>query len=437
MVLVVSCLGVDFKKLQSNPSSENVIFLGIYGGETPQGVAAPIENKAAVLKAYTTVVEDFYPFDVNVTTDKSVYDNTNKRKSVAILLSPWLVGGVSWGKFGGVSEWQALSPISRIHTISHELGHTFSLPHDGNNPQAASGYYKGRKKWGAIMGTGFSKDGIETTRSVITHWYNGILNDGSIDPKANQRNDLKIIGNILGYVDDDHPDITALVGDNKGLILEAENPGGIQDRKDTDIFSFTTTGGLVHLTIDPADIYSPNLNVGASIRDENGENIVLSGVESGYFNMGNTITGELPAGNYTLFIDGVKQDNDEELLFFNDYSSFGKYRINGEIQGFVPNSTHVASEFSRNSEKIMSITGRNVNLNLFDRNVENVEIAVSMYNLKGVKVINDITMNLSAGNHALSLNDYGAKELSAGKYIVSLRIKGRSSFREVKTITLY
>lgn len=429
-------MGQSFKNLQSNPSAESVIFLGIYGGDTKGGSATPITDEDVVMKAFESVVEDFYPFNVNITTDQAVYNNTAAEKKTAILLSPWQVGGVAFGKFGDGKEWQAISYIEKHHTISHELGHTLFLPHDGPGATATSGYLPAKGEFASIMGSSYYKDKNYVTKySTITQWHHGNGNPDSTESEIYQTGDLAKLGEILGYVNDDYSDMTPLTCDIDGNINEMDNPGGIQHHIDTDLFSFSTNGGYINLTIDPANIFSPNLNVESSIRDKNGENIILSGEGSGYFLMGNTIEGHLSAGSYTLFIDGAGKQVDDTLSFYNDYSSFGRYRINGEITGFISETVNTNFAMNKSNKNVLKITGSQLQLNIPGSGNNNVKI--NIYNLKGVKVIEEIETNLASGKHTIKLAHYGINELAAGHYAITLKISGSRNINNTTKLMIH
>ena len=69
---------------------------------------------------------------------------------------------------------------SAAQTVSHEIGHTFGLSHDGLTSQNDPEYHRGNGTWGPIMGAPFGLN-------VVT-W-----SDGNYEGNTNTEDDLAII----------------------------------------------------------------------------------------------------------------------------------------------------------------------------------------------------------------------------------------------------
>lgn len=308
----------DVRSWESKPGSQNVIFLQMDGGNGFNNVVVnSLSDNNKRKEIYETVVEDFYLFDVNVTTNKSVFDNTLQSNRVGILIGT-VVSGIAWGRFGDNNYYhsQASSGVVAVH----ELGHNFSLSHDGSGAGSSTGYLEAKDNWAPALGADKSTNTGAIVFCKINHWYNGYK-----DPSHTQEDDIAVIGSYLGYINDDYISAYPLRIEPNGIILSDNNPGGIHGEADTDEFYFITSGGAVNIEIAPNSISHPNLIVGAVLKNEQGLT-VATGTVSGYLDMGSNITETLSAGKYYLEIDGVGIDGT-----CSDYGSWGPYKITGSI----------------------------------------------------------------------------------------------------------
>ncbi len=284
------------------------------------------------------VVEDFAPFDVDVTTQEPTLENlrntgsSDKQWGIRVVVGSTFA---PFGNYGGVAYLDSFNASSDTpalvfednlgngnekfvaEAISHEVGHSLGLQHDGrNSPQEE--YYAGRNGWAPIMGVGYSQG--------LTQWSKGEYQGAS-----NREDDLRIITTRNGF--DYRPDdfvnsstgASLIGGVTSNGIRKVEQSGLISTNTDTDWFKIVTTKtGAINLKIvgGPVDT---NLNIKAELYDSNG-NLVRSSDLQG--NPTAEINLTVPAGTYYLKIDGVGE-GDVNATGYSDYGSLGQYRITG------------------------------------------------------------------------------------------------------------
>jgi hypothetical protein len=128
---------------------ENTIWNTTYNSSQPfncEDGGLTADQMKTILKS---VREDFSPFQITVTDDENLYNNTPKEKRVRVIITkhlglkdifPWAGGfgfiGSLWWKddtpcfvFADVLLSFGLYPISVAETVSHETGHTIGLHH--------------------------------------------------------------------------------------------------------------------------------------------------------------------------------------------------------------------------------------------------------------------------------------------------------------------
>ncbi|MCC7474806.1 MAG: proprotein convertase P-domain-containing protein [Pirellulales bacterium] len=368
--------------LHSRPESENVIFLDFDGHITqdtpwngdptdpesqyiPTIVTPPYSQDnnglftdaelETIQRIWARVVEDFAPFDVDVTTEDpgSAYIATNGiRVIIGGVDSNWYsppndpAGGVALigsfaagadvgcfafsGSFGGNEK-------ATAEVISHETGHTLGLAHWG---QVVPGeddpieYYGGDAGWAPIMGVGYSQ--------FLTTWAKGeyhlATNVPIPDPPNLLQDDLAVISLTLPFVADDHGDdylsatpldYTGTTFFGEGLITGSEGIG----RNDMDFFSFDLGIEEVTFQISPA-LYGPNLDILATLYDSDGieiDSFNLQDYVDASFSINTTDpdTLFLQPGRYYISIDGTGRPFTTGQGY-SDYGSLGAYSIEAQ-----------------------------------------------------------------------------------------------------------
>ncbi|WP_234419727.1 DUF4347 domain-containing protein [Nodularia spumigena] len=287
------------------------------------------------------VAEDFIPFNVNVTTQAPTDINdliksgaNDTRWGVRAVIGG---SGLDWigQRLSGIAylnsfNWGTDTPTFMFskdmggqekpiaETISHEVGHTLGLKHDGTiNPREEYyyGHGSGETGWAPIMGYSDFQN--------VTQWTKG-----EYASATNTEDDLQIITtkNGFGYRTDDTGNTiaTAKALNVSGTTL---NGSGIIERNtDIDYYSFFTGAGAISLTVNPFT-RGPNLDILAELYDSVGTLIVSSNPTESLFA---SIDTSVAAGTYYLKIDGVGK-GDPFTTGYTDYGSLGQYTISGNI----------------------------------------------------------------------------------------------------------
>lgn len=275
-----------------------------------------------IQRAWLRVAEDFAPFNINVTTAEPPVSDLIRTDASDTRWGVRVVSGVDTFDLGGTGGLAFLTSfndstdtpafvfnaglIGVAETISHEVGHTLGLSHDGTSTEEYyPGHGSGVTSWAAIMGAGFLQEGL-------VQWSQGEYTDAD-----NGEDDLSIITsqNGFSYRVDDH-------GNDIGFastVTDGMASGIVERNTDVDYFQITTSGGDV--IIDPF-FESPNLDIRAILYDSSGNQIQTSN-PIGALNA--SFTG-LSAGTYFVSIEGTGE-GDILGTGYSDYGSLGQYTI--------------------------------------------------------------------------------------------------------------
>ncbi|HQW84493.1 MAG TPA: T9SS type A sorting domain-containing protein [Ferruginibacter sp.] len=339
-------------KLNSYPSAVATIFLDfdgqyvestVWNGGNSINCAPSGLNEAQITEAFNRVAEDYRPFNINITTDSTVYlaAPLNKRMRVIITTtSGWMpgVGGISYvGSFTWGDDTPAFvfsdrlgpySPKMVGECCSHESGHTVGLSHqskygsDCSNPleQYNSGEGSGETGWAPIMGNSYYRN--------MSNWNNGPTPYGCTSIQDN----LTIIAtqNGFGFRTDDFAETL----DVNTYNINASNftvNGIIGTSTDKDAFKFTLNqSASLHLTAIPfnvgANYIGANLDIRVELYNASATLITTYDPEN---TMSVTIDTFLTAGTYYLKIHGTGNTN------IGAYGSLGAYTLNG-YTGILP-----------------------------------------------------------------------------------------------------
>lgn len=341
----------QLRALQSKPNAEDVIFINYWGGTLSDTswnyqdnggddiVYSPYSlddtsnqftqtERDLMWLGWRETAEDYAPFEVNITTDLSIYDATpvaHRAMLIVTTTTAWYegsAGGVAFlGGFGSADfsagwVWNR-GEASLGQTISHEAGHMIGLSHDGNNN---SSYETGHGSWGPIMGAAFGK--------TYTQWSRGEY------PNANNtEDDLQIISNLLGEDTDFIGDslATAMAVSSSVHIEGTIEPDGLQGGMDTDVYSFHLSATQdVTIEVAPllaleAEKYGTNLSLDAVLSD--GVTVIAeSSLTANPISNVLSFHGSLDAGTYYLIISGQTPDA-SWTTGFGEYANAGIYSV--------------------------------------------------------------------------------------------------------------
>ncbi len=335
-------------KLNSFPSAQATIFLdfdGHYvqstvwnGGASfyadPSGLTDP-----QITEAFYRVSEDYRPFDINITTDSTVFLTAPLNKRIRIIItttSGWCpgVGGVAyigsfiWGDdtpgFVFSDRLGPYSPKMVGEACSHESGHSVGLAHQSKYgascvtpiEQYNTGAGSGETGWAPIMGNSYYRN--------MSNWNDGPTPYGC----TNMQDNLSIIAtqNGFGYRPDDYTETL----NASTYILSSSNlsvTGIIGANADKDAFKFTLSqNSNFHLTAIPFNVAANYIGADLDIKLElYNASATLIRTYDPQETMSVTIDTVLNAGTYYLKIDGTGNLNTGE------YGSLGSYTITGAV----------------------------------------------------------------------------------------------------------
>lgn len=319
-------------------------------------------ERQKIIDLWSSVSEDYAMFDVDVTTEtpsQSALDRSSAgdtRFGVRVVVSDesnkianWCgCGGVAYvgvfnhyaGKDGDGTSHYGYSPafaftrpafggktISDI--VSHEVGHTLGLSHDG----ASEEYYEGHEGWAPIMGAGYEQS--------LVQWSNGTYTSAT-----NQEDDLALMQAFgASLLLDDYGDTS---NSAQPVELNVVETGLISTRTDVDVFSFVPLTSTVDVSV-ALPSRSPNLDVNLVVTDSLGNTIAtdnpgfqaLSATVSSGLSASVTLSALTPGDTYFAKIDGVGWPGAVEG--YSDYGSVGEYQLVVLGEEISPTSTPVIS----------------------------------------------------------------------------------------------
>ncbi len=319
---------------------------------------------SVIERTFYRVAEDFAPFQVNVTTvAPSVEDLRNTggadaKWGVRVVVTKDVAFSCGCGGIAYIDsfDWNSDTPVFVFNTseigvaeaVSHEVGHSLGLAHDGTSSVS---YYQGHglgtdsAYWSTIMGVGYYVD--------VSQWdkgeYTGSNNAGAGANYNKGPDDLQVITNYngFGYKVDDYGNDAATASALTTVGTAISGSGLISTRTDVDFFSFNTGGGNVTLNVNPAAI-GANLDIEASLYNSSGALVASS---NPFQALNASITTVLAAGQYFLKIDGVGAGTPTAATptGYSDYASLGAYTISGTVGAMSGDALAiVATDASKN-----------------------------------------------------------------------------------------
>lgn len=344
--LLTSINAISLPRLSSFPSAQATIFLdfdgqtvvsSVWNSGNPLVCAASGLTDTQITEVFNRVSEDYRPFNINITTDSTVFlaaPLTKRIRIIITLTSGWYtgVGGVAYtGSFTWGDDTPgfvfpdrlANSPKIVGECCTHESGHTVGLSHQSLYSSTCtlvdtynSGVGTGEIGWAPVMGNSYYKN--------LTGWNNGPTPSGCNVAQDN----LSIITTQNGFTyrtddySDDPNNNPALITVTNQLFSE---DGLITTTTDKDIFKFTfAQNGVLHLDATP---YSVGANLDGADLDVKLTLLNSAKQTIGTYNpstlLNSVIDTSVNAGTYYLVLDGTGNVN------VSDYGSLGSYTISG------------------------------------------------------------------------------------------------------------
>ncbi|WP_299223504.1 PKD domain-containing protein [uncultured Aquimarina sp.] len=354
-------------QLESLPGAPGIVYLDFDGEVVSETIWAsggtinaqsPNFSDQKIIEIWKIMAEDFRPFNINITTNRAIYEAAPKDRRTMAIFTPTdsaapgaggiaILNSFSLGNLVDAPCWVFnLGTRSAGETGSHEVGHTLGLSHDG---VPGNSYYAGHGQWSPIMGWSSNKP--------IGQWSKGEY------PNATEpEDDMAIISrdlNGFGYRPDDHGDTITessdLIVNTNGDVNASQNTGLISTREDKDVFSFVTSGGTVEFNFEP-DPYYPNLNIEARILNDTGAEIAISSPSQ---DLSASISSTLAGGKYFIEIDGVGEG--DLSTGYSDYASVGLYSISGSYPIGAP-----IANFEVTTDCNNTVTFRSTSINAAD-----------------------------------------------------------------------
>ena len=342
--------------LHSKPGSSRTIFLDFDGhtlsnnawtasNNSSNDIVAPpwdtdgnpaefgTDEQTAIQQIWLRVAEDYAPFDVDVTTEypgeakltrSSFGDSFYGMRALISPISSYFgaYGGIA---YNGVFDYYGddyykpalIFPENLgnnekyiAEAVSHEVGHTLGLSHQGI--VSGTSYYTGQGDWAPIMGVGYYHP--------LSQWARGQYANAN-----NTENALAIITvNGVSYRTDDYGNTnstaTALTG------TSITNNGIIERTNDVDFFSFSTVAGPAQFTATGAE-RGGNLHLKVSIYNSSGSLVTnLEAVDNSNGAQPVSINPVLGNGTYYVSVNGTGS-GDPLTSGYSAYGSLGQYTL--------------------------------------------------------------------------------------------------------------
>ncbi|MBU3713397.1 MAG: T9SS type A sorting domain-containing protein [Ferruginibacter sp.] len=344
-LILISTVAFSFPKLSSLPGAKATIYLdfdghivrsSVWNGGNPIVCGAPSLSDDQISEIFFRVSEDYRPFDVNITTDSTVFLSAPLTQRIRIIITPtssWKagVGGIAYiGSFTWGDDTPAFVFSDRLgpnnskyiaECCSHESGHTLGLSHQAsfdNNCKLTetynSGIGSGETSWAPIMGNSYYRNN--------TGWNAGPTPSGCNSIQDN----LKIIStkNGFNYRIDDYVETLNEAAFSPGNTSFNVN-GILSTNTDKDAFKFVFSQfSNFHFEANPFNLGASNDGANLDIKVmlyDNDQNLLKT--FDPISTMSVSIDTSLKSGTYYFVITGAGSSNS------SNYGSLGSYTITG------------------------------------------------------------------------------------------------------------
>jgi hypothetical protein len=353
----------ELQSLQGRPLANKVLYINYWGGVVSKTAWNDVYNGGAPIayEAFNTsgsasdfsenerylmwlgwreAVEDYAQFDINVTTDQTVYDAAESQNRGMIIATPTLAwfgsaGGVAYldgfgsGYRGTGWAWND-SASSLGQTISHEAGHLMDLTHDGGLVNTS--YYSGHGEWGPIMGASFGRSYVQWSKGEYTG-------------ANNTEDDIAILYAKLGNASDLGGDASnPIFISTSSTLISTIAPRG-NGSEDIDVFTFELlTPDTLTISVAPVmglenEQYATNLSLSVDLLGPGAS--VSASAPLPYDPRTNLFSSvaNLSSGSYTLTVKADSPDTSWSTGF-GEYGNGGLYQLS--ISSSIPEADLIA-----------------------------------------------------------------------------------------------
>jgi hypothetical protein len=404
-------------KLNSLPTASATIFLDFDGqtvvspywyGGNPIYCTPAAMSLDQLRMVFEQVSEDFRPFNINITTDSTVYfaaPAQRRQRVIVTAFSSW------YGSAGGVAyvesfRWGMEVPAFVFSTLlgnrvkrvadasSHEVGHTLGLYHQALYDASCNvvtdynpGTGTGETSWAPLMGNSYSKN--------LSLWHNGPNSFGC----ASMQDDAAIIAsaaNGFGYRSDDVAN-TSSSSPSINISSTTFNISGlVNTTNDVDFYNVTlpskgqlTINGLP-TSLDPNTNLYANIDLQLQLTNSTG---TVIGVYNPTTSVKAIIDTQLNAGTYYIKVANISNAN------ATNYGMIGSYQPAEKAVVYYRLHVVTASQLTYYS-------------NIISLNEVNLE---SRYNLLTNVIHNNTVVVNSQGNLNWRMVDLNGRTLMTGK----------------------
>jgi hypothetical protein len=327
-------------QVNTRPGARGLIYINFEGGAVTDPVwnsgkridfAPAALTASGILEVVARVAEDYAPFDMAVSTIWADYEAAPVGRRTRVIVTPTTTalpgsGGVAmvngWSAAGRtmsstVPAWVfASSPKYAAEGVSHEVGHTLGLNHDGTKApdgRTVMPYYRGHGgdvtkplSWAPIMGEAYT--------CSQTHWSRG-----EYAAANNDEDDIAIIKrktNGVGYIDESFVGVRAL--EIAGGSFEVS--GVVHHGESSAVYRFATLGGTLSVSLKPKVASYGNTDLKLEVADREGTVWAVSDPETATAAQVNVM---LPEGAYSIAVSAGCTGPKPWSGYTTGYSTYG------------------------------------------------------------------------------------------------------------------